>query len=1193
MNNTLRYLAQILFFTFLLNISNCFSQTGATHIYTDYGGFWSSGFGAVNSILPDNDHNLLAFRYKNVTYSTGVNNGILGANGITYQNTRFQAFPVKDVPLSNGNSVFAAYGSLRDNLPGVVGLPAPFNPPPNLQISAVLADGINGLNIGTGVTNIPSNSEALTFSFGAITNATQIGDGIPDILISQIADAGNGDKADQLYFEDGSGNRVGNIVSITLSSSSVPVLGNWSIDFYNPSGSAGLTPPQSRPIRLWAADAADFGITQANYSNALVLRYKLNGSSDPAFLAFSTSFIQIVSVNDDIASTNQNTPVNINVLANDEPISALNPNSMAITQQPANGIVSINTINGVRLVTYTPNPGFTGVDNFKYQVCNGAGTPQCDDAIVTVNVGSADVQVIKTANMLAPAIGSTLVFTLTAKNNGPNTANNVVVRDVLPVGYTFVSANATSGNYDATTGNWAVGAMANGATASVSITVRVNPAGPYGNIATVTASTIDPLENNNTSSITPAPVLSSNLEVTKAVDLQTPTVGSNVVFTLTARNIGPSNATGVAVNDLLPNGYTFVSAVPAATTTYNAASGVWNIGSLTSGNAPITLTITAKVNATGNYANTATISGAQPDPVAGNNTSISTPNPVAQADLAIKKSVLPLNPDVNQNVVFTIGLTNNGPSAAAGVIVTDVLPSGYTFVSSSATAGTYNNADGKWILGTVNNAANATLTITAKVNATGAYTNTATASTTTADPTAANNTASAMPTPVPITDLKVTKTAAKDIINNAASVNPGDTETFTITVTNTGPSAATNVVATDIVPNGYTFSNSTPSVGVYNQATGKWTIGNLANGASATLTINAVINASGNYSNYVSLTGTEKDLDLSNNEAYAPLANTNADVSIIKTVNNAAPNVGANVTFTLTATNAANSTSDATQVTVTDILPSGYTYVSSSATVGTYNIANGVWYIGNLLKGNTQVLTLVAKVNPSGDYLNTTHVVATQSDPVPANNASQALVTPIANADLSVVKAMNNAELNNNKGVFTIVVTNNGPSTATNVIVNDALPSGYAFNSFSATTGSYAAGVWTVGNLTSGASATLTINSTLNSSGNYVNTATASSATNDLVPANNSSSAQPAPLTPTGNAAQTFCEIADARVSNLLATGNNIKWYAAASAGTALPGTTALTNGAKYYASQTIAGTESVNRFEVTVNITVTPAPTT
>ncbi|WP_162097940.1 Ig-like domain-containing protein, partial [Pedobacter agri] len=1172
----------------LFNV-NSFAQNSVSGLITDYNGFWRSSSAAPNAIKPDNRHHLLAFTWNGTTYSTGVNDAILAANGVSFSAQSFQAFPVRDVTfLPNGTSAnLVALGKAEagnNNYPYAVPVTA----------SSILTRGVRGLDIGSAFTNIPSNLP-LTFDFGAITSAGQLGDGIPDIIITQIAAAGG--SQDEVWFEDGNGNQIGTKIFINMSS--VTEIGKWDPFFFGiDNGSRQATYNGERPIRIWAADASQFGITTSNYTQPLILKYKLAGSSDPAFLAFNNKFISIVNANDDVASTNENTPININVIANDEPIpsanaSTININSLAITQIPANGAVSVNTVNGVRLVSYTPNPGFTGVDTFKYQVCNSNATPQCDDATVTVNVGSADIQVTKSANTLAPLIGGNVVFTLTAKNNGPNTANNVSVRDVLPAGYTFVSTTPATGGFDAATSNWTVGSMANGATASITITARVNAAGPYANTANITTSTLDPIENNNSSTVTPGPVLSTNLAVNKAVDVSNPTVGSNVVFTVTAQNIGPSNATGVTVNDLLPNGYTFVSAVPATGTTYNAGSGVWNIGSLTSGATAITLTVTAKVNPTGTYVNTATISGAQPDPIPGNNTATATPVPVAQADLAITKTVSPTNPDVNSNVVFTIGLTNNGPSAATAVVINDVLPAGYSYVSSSASAGSYNNADGKWTLGTVNNAATAILSITAKVNATGAYRNTATASTATADPNSGNNTASATPTPVAITDLKITKTAAKDIINNAATVNPGDNETFTIVVTNTGPSAATNVVATDVIPNGYTFSNSSGSIGSYNQTTGKWTIGNLANGASATLTINAIINASGNYSNHVTLTGAEKDLDLSNNEAYAPLANTNADVSIVKTVNNVTPNVGANVTFTLVANNAANSTSDATQVTVTDILPSGYTYVSSSATLGTYNVANGVWYIGNLLKGSTQTLTLVAKVNPTGDYLNTTHVVATQSDPVPANNSSQALVMPVANADLAVVKTINSAELNNNRGVFTIVVSNNGPSTATNVIVNDVLPTGYTFTSSSATTGNYAAGVWTVGSLVSGASATLTLNSTLNSSGNYVNTATTSSATNDAISVDNTSSAQPAPLAPTGNASQTFCEIADAKVSNLVASGNSIKWYAAASGGTALAGTVALVNGSKYYATQTIAGAESVNRFEVTVTITATPAPTT
>ncbi|RYD94997.1 MAG: DUF11 domain-containing protein, partial [Sphingobacteriales bacterium] len=1039
--------------------------------------------------------------------------------------------------------------------------PAPFTTP--LQISAILTSGVNGLNIGSGITNIPSTAEALTFNFGAITDPTQIGDGVPDIIVSQIAAAGG--AVDQLYFEDGAGNRVGNIVSISMESSGVPVLGNWTMDFYNPDGTTTTSQAccnQTRPIRLWAADASDFGITQANFTSALVLRYKLNGSSDPAFLAFNTAFIQIVSVNDDVASTNENTPVNINVLANDEPANGLNPNSMTITQQPANGTVSINTINGVRIVTYTPNPGFTGTDTFRYQVCNSATVPQCDDALVTVNVGSADVQIVKTANTSTPAVGGNVIFTLTARNNGPNTANNVVVRDVLPAGYEYVS---TTGTYNATTSNWAIGTMGSNTTTSTTITARVKETGPYSNTATVTTTTLDAVEANNSSTVTPVPVLSTDLVITKTASSLTPNVGANVTFTITAKNNGPSNATGVIVNDLLPAGYTIQSFTAATGTTYNSVNGVWAIGNLTGGTAttPIILTVVARVNATGPYANTATISGAQTDPLTTNNSVTVTPVPVAQADLSVSKAVSPGVADVNTNVIFTIGVVNNGPSVANNAVLKDQLPTGYDYVSSTVTSGSYNNTNGEWLIGNLANGGSATLTITAKVKPTGIYLNTATTQpivTTTADPVSTNNTASATPTVVPVTDLKVTKIAAKDILNNAGTVNPGDVETFTITVTNTGPSSATNIIATDQLPSGYAYSSHSATTGVYNIGSGLWNIPSLVNGASATLTINATILSTGNYTNSVKIAGTEKDPDLSNNEAFAPSQNTAADVRIAKSVNNNTPYVGDLVTFTLTATNDIASNSDATQVTVVDLLPSGYQFTSFSSSVGTYNALNGIWYIGNLIKGNSATLNIVARVKPSGDYLNTTSISATQSDPVPANNNANVLTTPIASADLLVVKTLNNATLNNGNAEFTISVTNNGASTATNVIINDALPSGYKYVSNSTTAGSYATGIWTVGNLTSGAKATLILNATLEPTGNYLNTATGNSLTRDPNTANNTSSAQPAPLAPTGPASQTFCEIEAATIARLIPTGANIKWYANATGGSALANTQAVVN---------------------------------
>jgi hypothetical protein len=70
-----------------------------------------------------------------------------------------------------------------------------------------------------------------------------------------------------------------------------------------------------------------------------------------------------------------------------------------------------------------------------------------------------------------------------------------------------------------------------------------------------------------------------------------------------------------------------------------------------------------------------------------------------------------------------------------------------------------------------------------------------------------------------------------------------------VTVQNIGPGDAAGVSVADALPTGYAFVSATPSVGSYNSGTGVWTIGALANGGSATLTITATVLASGNYTN--------------------------------------------------------------------------------------------------------------------------------------------------------------------------------------------------------------------------------------------------------------------------------------------------------------------------------------------------------
>src|SRR4029077_8146201 len=112
---------------------------------------------------------------------------------------------------------------------------------------------------------------------------------------------------------------------------------------------------------------------------------------------------------------------------------------------------------------------------------------------------------------------------------------------------------------------------------------------------------------------------------------------------------------------------------------------------------------------------------------------------------------------------------------------------------------------------------------------TAAVTNTATKTTEDqVDPVSANNTAGATVTGQ-AADIGITKT----VDNSTPNVNSA--VTFTITATNHGPSNATGVQVTDLIPAGLTFVSATPSIGTYDTATGVWNIGPLANLGSATL----------------------------------------------------------------------------------------------------------------------------------------------------------------------------------------------------------------------------------------------------------------------------------------------------------------------------------------------------------------------
>ena len=456
------------------------------------------------------------------------------------------------------------------------------------------------------------------------------------------------------------------------------------------------------------------------------------------------------------------------------------------------------------------------------------------------------------------------------------------------------------------------------------------------------------------------------------------------------------------------------------------------------------------------------------------------------ADLSVTKTVSDATPNVGDQITFTVTLSNQGPDAATGVEVTDLLPAGLTFVSATPSQGTYNNVSGVWTVGTVSALVSQTLSITALVVSPAAQTNTGTINDADQfDPNAANNTASATEAPQQA-DLSVTKTVSD------ATPNVGDQITFTVTLSNQGADTATGVQVTDLLPAGLTFVSATPSQGTYNNVSGVWTVGTVSSGVPQTLSITALVVSPAAQTN----TGTISDADqfdpiTANNTASATEAPQQADLSVTKTVSDATPNVGDQITFTVTLSN--QGADAATGVQVTDLLPAGVSFVSANPSQGTYDSTTGLWDVGTLANGAQTVLTITATVVSPAAQTNTGTISdADQFDPNTANNTAGATETP-QQADVMVAKQVSNPTPNvGDQIVYTITVFNAGPNAATGVQVTDLLPAGVSFVSANPSQGSYdnGTGSWDVGAITTATPATLAITVTVVNVAQATNTAT-------------------------------------------------------------------------------------------------------
>jgi uncharacterized repeat protein (TIGR01451 family) len=500
---------------------------------------------------------------------------------------------------------------------------------------------------------------------------------------------------------------------------------------------------------------------------------------------------------------------------------------------------------------------------------------------------SVDVGITKSI-IGTPVAGAEVTYQVQVVNNGPSQARGVAVTDALASILSFVPGSFDPGTSGVTLDQngqnltFNVGLLDPGVTETFRFDVLIDPSA-QGNIAnTAVISTTDPdSDTSNNTGLVSVPVQRQvDLSLNKTVDKSVAVPGQDqIVYTFVVSHAtgSVSDASGVMVTDLIPTGLvgTVINAPTADTTDFS--NGVVTVGfnSIPLGETR-TFTVTANVEqaATGTITNSGSVASAGTELNPGDNTDSATVTLDPDFDVVVSKTVNDATPNPTETVTYTVALNNLGPSTAPGVVLSDTIPVGLTFVSGTlqGQAATSNGTSVSFPAISIASGVtvNATLNFTVNANANGIITNTASIPdlSNAGERDVTNNSDSAEINVIAQADLSISKTASlsEGIV--------GSNLTYTITVNNSGPSTANTIQVVDTLPAGVSFVSGTgPNGEALSAVGGVVTVnaGNLASAGSFQITINAVITsaATGNQVNSATVSAATSDANTGNNTATA------------------------------------------------------------------------------------------------------------------------------------------------------------------------------------------------------------------------------------------------------------------------------------------------------------------------------------